>query len=269
MTRIGWTGRAYMIWCALFIAAPIVVVCAAALNGGRSMLFPPQDPTLQRFVEFFVTEEVWTRSLRNSVIVALSSAALATAFAWPVAYGLWRADTRLSRLLGAAGAMPFVLPPIVFGVGLGFQWAFLGVLGTLGAGILSHAALHMALPLATISIGLQSIDRSHLDAAATMGATESVTFKTVVAPQTIPYTASGFFFALVLSFNEFIVMFFVSASAYSTVTLQIFNSLRNGFTPTMAVGAITFIVTAVLVFAAVARFGDLPRLMGADESKSS
>ena len=70
-----------------------------------------------------------------------------------------------------------------------------------------------------------------------------------------------------LSFNEFIVMFFVSASAYATVTLQIFNSLRNGFTPTMAVGAIVFILTSLAVFGLVARFGDLPRLMGADPSR--
>jgi putative spermidine/putrescine transport system permease protein len=128
--------------------------------------------------------------------------------------------------------------------------------------------LLMALPLVTISIGLQSIDRAHLDAAATMGATESVTFRTVILPQTLPYTISGFFFVLVLSFNEFIVMFFVSASAYATVTLQIFNSLRNGYTPTMAVAAITFIAVSVLVFSAVARWGDLPRLMGADQSRN-
>lgn len=73
---------------------------------------------------------------------------------------------------------------------------------------------------------------------------------------------------MVLSFNEFIVMFFVSSSAYSTVTLQIFNSLRNGFTPTMAVAAITFIAVSVAVFSLVARFGDLPRLMGADQSRN-
>jgi len=117
------------------------------------------------------------------------------------------------------------------------------------------------------SIGLQSIDRAHLDAAATMGATEAVTFRTVILPQTLPYSISGFFFALVLSFNEFIVMFFVSASAYATVTLQIFNSLRNGYTPTMAVAAVLFITVSIAVFSAVARWGDLPRLMGADQSR--
>jgi len=256
-----------MAWCVLFVAAPILVVCAAALNGGRSMLFPPGDPTLARFTEFFVTEEVWTRALGNSILIATASAALATLLAWPVAYGLWRTGSPLSRALAGAGALPFILPPIVFGVGLGFQWSFTGLLGSLPAGILSHAALHLALPLTTLSVGLAAIDRSHLDAAATMGATEGVTFRTVILPQTLPYTLSGFFFALVLSFNEFIVMFFVSASAYATVTLQIFNSLRNGFTPTMAVGAIVFILASVLAFSLVARFGDLPRLMGADESR--
>ncbi len=258
----------YMGWCALFLLAPIVVVAASALNGGRTMLFPPEDPTLARFAEFFVGDPVWVNSLRTSIVVALASAAIATLVAWPLAYALWRRSDRIARALGGLAAMPFLLPPIVFGVGLGFFWSFTGGLGTIWAGILSHAALFLALPLATVSIGLQGIDRSHLDAAATMGATETVTLRTIILPQTLPYTLSGFFFAMVLSFNEFIVIFFVSASGYSTVTLQIFNSLRNGFTPTMAVGAIFFILVSALVFGLVGRFGDLPRLMGADPSRN-
>ena len=260
--RLG--AWAYLAWCALFLAAPIAVVCAAALNGGRTMLFPPQEPTLSRFTEFFVGDPVWTRALRVSVIVAVASAAIGTLAAWPVAYALWRRSDRAARAAGALLALPFMLPPIVFGVGLGFLWSFGGGLGSVWAGVLSHAALFAALPLATISIGLRGVDRAHLDAAATMGATEGVILRTIILPQTAPYTLSGFFFAMVLSFNEFIVIFFVSASGYATVTLQIFNSLRNGFTPTMAVGAVLFIVVSALVFALVARFSDLPRMMGAD-----
>ena len=232
------------------------------------MFFPPRDPTLARFQEFFVSEPVWTSALTNSVIVAVCSAMLAVLLAWPIAYLLWSTGSKASKTLAGLGSLPFAVPPIVFGVGLGFFWAFLGGRGGIAAGIISHAILLMALPLVTISIGLQSIDRSHLDAAATMGASEQVAFRTVVLPQTVPFTISGFFFVLVLSFNEFIVIFFVSASSYATVTLQIFNSLRNGYTPTMAVAAITFLVVSVLVFSAVARWGDLPRLMGADQSRN-
>jgi len=262
-------GPLYMGLCALMVAFPIVVVCGAALNVGRTMLFPPKDPTFARFGEFFVGDPVWTTALTNSMIVAFAASTLAVLLAWPIAYLLWNTQSPLSRVLAGLGSLPFAVPPIVFGVGLGFFWAFLGGLGSIWAGVVSHAILLMALPLVTISIGLQSIDRAHLDAAATMGATESVTFRTVILPQTIPYTISGFFFVLVLSFNEFIVIFFVSASSYATVTLQIFNSLRNGYTPTMAVAAITFIAVSFVVFAAVARWGDLPRLMGADQSRNS
>jgi len=253
---------------AFVVLLPIVVVSAAALNGGRSMLFPPKDPTLSRFAEFFLEEPVWRNAMINSVVIAVGSAALAVLLAWPLAFGIWKQGGKGAQLLAGLGAMPFALPPIVFGVGLGFFWGFGGGLGYIWSGIISHAILFLALPLVTISIGLQSIDKAHLDAAATMGATDAVAFRTIILPQMIPYTASGFFFAFVLSFNEFIVMFFVSSSAYSTVTLQIFNSLRNGFTPTMAVAAITFIVVSIIVFSAVARFGDLPRLMGADQSKN-
>lgn len=260
-------GHIYMGLSAIVLALPIVVVCGAALNGGRTMAFPPQDPTLARFGEFFVSEPVWTNALTNSLIVAFGAATLAVLLAWPIAYLLWSTGSRLSQMLAGLGSLPFAVPPIVFGVGLGFFWGFTGGLGEIWAGVISHAILLMALPLVTISIGLRAIDRAHLDAAATMGATEAVAFRTVVLPQTVPYTISGFFFVLVLSFNEFIVMFFVSASSYSTVTLQIFNSLRNGYTPTMAVAAITFLTVSVLVFSAVARWGDLPRLMGADQSR--
>ncbi len=261
-------GHIFMSLAAIVVALPIVIVCSAALNGGRTMYFPPEDPTFSRFGEFFFSEPVWTEALWNSVIVAVGSATLSVLLAWPIAYGLWKTGSRGAKLLAGLGSVPFALPPIVFGVGLGFFWAFLGGLGSIWAGIISHAVLFLALPLVTISIGLQAIDRAHLDAAATMGATESVTFRTIILPQTLPYTISGFFFALVLSFNEFIVMFFVSASAFATVTLQIFNSLRNGYTPTMAVAAVAFITVSIVVFSAVARWGDLPRLMGADQSRT-
>ncbi len=261
-------GRLYMFWCCVFISLPIVVVCSAALNSGRTMNFPPRQPNFQRFMDFFVNEPVWINSLQNSVVIAFVSAALATLLAWPLAYGVWLRNDSVSRALCGIAALPFVLPPIIFGVGVSFLWTFSGFLGNFWIGALSHSILHLALPVVTISIGLNSIDRSHLDAAATMGAEDGTILRTIVFPQTLSYTVSGFFFALVLSFNEFIVMFFVSASSYSTVTLQIFNSLRNGFTPTMAVAAVVFIVVSIIVFSLVARWGDLPRLMGADQTKT-
>jgi putative spermidine/putrescine transport system permease protein len=256
----------FMLMCATFVALPIFVVCASALNGGRTMLFPPENPTLDRFIEFFVTQPVWREALWNSTIIALGTASLTVVLAWPVAYWLWTTNSRFAKLIAGLSAVPFALPPIVFGVGLSFLWGFVGLLGNMGAAVASHSALYVAMPIVMLTTGLQDIDKSHIDAASTMGASRQLILTSVIVPQMLPYTISSFFFVLVVSFNEFIVMALVSASAFTTVTMQIFSSLRNGFTPTMAVAAIVFIMLSVMVFSLVARFGNLPRLMGADQA---
>jgi putative spermidine/putrescine transport system permease protein len=48
-----------------------------------------------------------------------------------------------------------------------------------------------------------------------------------------------------------------------TLPIKIFNALRYGYTPTMAAVAVLFVGLAAIVFGLVARFGDLPRLLGA------
>jgi putative spermidine/putrescine transport system permease protein len=48
-----------------------------------------------------------------------------------------------------------------------------------------------------------------------------------------------------------------------TLPIKIFNALRYGYTPTMASVSIFFVVIAAVVFGLIARFGDLPRLLGA------
>ena len=108
-------GHLFMAGAAIVVALPILIVCSASPNGGRTMYFPPQDPTLARFGEFFLSEPVWTRALTNSVIVALGSATLAVILAWPIAYALWKTGSRHSATLAALGSIPFALPPIVFG----------------------------------------------------------------------------------------------------------------------------------------------------------
>ena len=42
-------GHLFMAAAALVLALPMAIVAGAALNGGRTMLFPPKDPTLARF----------------------------------------------------------------------------------------------------------------------------------------------------------------------------------------------------------------------------
>jgi putative spermidine/putrescine transport system permease protein len=80
----------------------------------------------------------------------------------------------------------------------------------------------------------------------------------------VPYMISGYAFAFVLSLNEYIIAYMVAGFTVETLPIKIFNSLRYGYTPIMGVVSVLFVVIAVVVFGLIGRFGNLPRLLGAE-----
>src|SRR4030095_11397836 len=103
-------------------------------------------------------------------------------------------------------------------------------------------------------LGFASIDREIVESAATMGADDRTILRTVVLPLVGPYILSGFAFAFVLSLNEYIVAYMVAGFTIETLPIKIFNSLRYGYTPTMASVTVVFVVLAAIVFGMRARF---------------
>jgi putative spermidine/putrescine transport system permease protein len=85
------------------------------------------------------------------------------------------------------------------------------------------------------------------------------------AASALPYLISGYAFAFVLSLNEYIIAYMIAGFTVETLPIKIFNSLRYGYTPIMAVVSVLFLLISVAILALVARVSDLTRLMGALE----
>lgn len=248
---------------ALFMILPLFVIASVSFNERNRMFFPPRGFTFRWYGDF-VSDPAWVRALENSLIVGLAAATIACLIALPVAYHLWARGGAFMKALAGLAVTPFMMPPIIIAIGMVLFWAGLGRVGQIENTILSHAVLLTALPFITISVGLQSIDPSVLDAARTMGAREDTVVRTVILPILLPYIFSGFCFALVISLNEFIVAYLVAGFAVETLPIKILNSLRGGFTPTMSVGAVFFMIAGAVIFSLIALFGDLPKLLGAE-----
>jgi putative spermidine/putrescine transport system permease protein len=262
MSANAWLARLFMGLIALALAAPLVVIAGVALNERKVLYFPPRGFSLQWFADIW-RDAGWFGALVNSLSIAALSATLSVSVALPLAYFLWRWRVRYAAALYTLGTAPFVLPPVISAVGFLVFWATAGFYGDFATVVISHAIFFVTLPMVTITLGFQSIDRGLVEAAATMGATPAQVFRTVVFPLVRPYIVSGFAFAFVLSLNEYIVAYMVAGFTVETLPIKIFNSLRYGYTPVMAAVAVVFVAVALLVFGLIARFGDLPRLLGA------
>jgi putative spermidine/putrescine transport system permease protein len=261
------------------LLAPLVVVAGVSFNEKKQLLFPPQGFSTGWYAEL-LSQADWLKSISNSLIIAVLSAALAVSIAFPLAYFLWRYRVFYARILFGLGVAPFMLPPVITALGFLLFWvnaetwlAAIGIpiklYGQIYATIISHAIFFVTLPLVTISLGLESIDRQIIEASTTMGADDRTVFVTIVLPMVRPYLISGYAFAFVLSLNEYIVAYMVAGFTVETLPIKIFNSLRYGYTPVMASVAVVFVVVSMLVFGLIARFGDLPKLLGAWSQKET
>lgn len=246
----------------LFLALPLIVVAGVSVNQRQSLTFPPQGFSLSWYGQVFTNPE-WRNALIASLTLAATSALLALLIALPLAWFLWRRIAPWANIFQLLGIAPFTLPPVITALGMLTFWATTGFYGQPWTAVISHGIFFVTLPLVTLSLGFSSIDRSLVEAAATMGADDKVVFRTVVLPLILPYLVSGYAFAFVLSLNEYIVAYMTVGFTMETLPIKIFNALRYGYTPTMASVTVLFLAVAAVVFGLVARFGDLPKLLGA------
>ncbi|MCK8779485.1 ABC transporter permease [Rhizobium sp. NTR19] len=254
--------RLFFLAIGLFLALPLIVVAGVSVNQRQSLTFPPQGFSLSWYGQIFTNPE-WRNALIASLTLAASSALLALLIALPLAWFLWRRIAPWANIFQLLGVAPFTLPPVITALGLLTFWATTGFYGKSWTAVVSHGIFFVTLPLVTLSLGFSAIDRSLVEAAATMGADDRTVFRTVVLPLILPYLVSGYAFAFVLSLNEYIVAYMTVGFTMETLPIKIFNALRYGYTPTMASVTVLFLFVAAVVFGLVARFGDLPKLLGA------
>jgi putative spermidine/putrescine transport system permease protein len=251
---------------AIFLAAPIVIVAGVSVNEAKTLQFPPTGFSLDWYWQI-VADPGWRKALITSLLIATSAAALSVIIAFPLVWSQWRRPRAWARVVEVMGLTPFILPPVITALGFLAFWVTVGFYGAPWSVAISHAIFFVTLPLVTLTLGFASIDREIVEAAATMGADGRAILKTVVLPLVGPYILSGYAFAFVLSLNEYIVAYMVAGFTIETLPIKIFNSLRYGYTPTMAAVTVVFVAVAALVFGLIARFGDLPRLLGAWATK--
>jgi putative spermidine/putrescine transport system permease protein len=246
-----------------FLLAPLVVIAIVSVNENRYMDFPPAGFSAQWYTALW-SDIGWRAAIGRSLFIAATSAALAVAVATPLAYVLRTYRIRLSPLLYSLGILPFMLPPVISALGAQVFWNSTHHVGRIENVVIAHSVFFSTLPLITISLALETMDPALAEAARTMGANSRTTFRTITLPLLVPSMITGYAAAFVLSLNEYIIAFLVAGFSVETLPIKIFNSLRYGFTPTIASVAVVFILISGTVFSLFAIFGRLLQFLGAD-----
>lgn len=193
-------------------------------------------------------------ALRNSIMIALAATILATIIGTLTAYGLYR--FRFSGKIAFDGVLflPIVTPEIIVGISLLIFFVTIHLPLGLGSIIIAHVAFDIPFVMLIVRARLQGMDRSLEEAAMDLGADEWTTFFRITIPQLFPGIMAASLLAFTLSFNDFVITFFVTGIGSTTLPLKIYSMVRLGVSPEINALSAVVVVFSVLLIVVADRF---------------
>jgi len=240
-------SRAVCFGTLIFLVAPILIIVPMSFTSGNLLVFPLPGLSM-RWYQSLTEGAAWIDAAKNSLIIGLSSTALAMVLGVMAASGLARANFALKPVLIALILSPVLMPIVITAVGMYFFFAGVGLSGTYLGLILAHTALGVPFVVITVLASLEGFDHNLTKAAATLGASPLTAFRKVTLPIIFPGIASGGLFAFVTSFDEIVVTLFLAAPTQRTLPRQIFSGVREYVSPGIAaVATLLVLLSAALL----------------------
>ena len=235
----------------LFLMLPILVIVPLSFNAEPFFTFTTDmlalDPQAysMRWYQGIFSDQKWILAIKNSFIVGIAAALLATALGTLAAVGLASPWMPFKRLITALLLSPMIVPLIIIAAGMFFFYTHFGLVSTYTGLIIAHAALGVPFVIITVTATLTGFDRSLFHAGLSLGASPVKVFFDVVIPIIRPGVISGGLFAFVASFDEVVVVLFLAGPEQRTIPRQMFSGLREQINPTILAVATLLILLSV------------------------
>ena len=234
----------------VFLWAPLLLVFLFSLHSTGSLTFPFEGFSTRWYDEVFSSEEIRTAA-RNSLIVASSTAIVTLLLGTLAAYGLTRSSSRLRGPLSLLFFLPITLPGLFIGISLLVAFSRVQFSLSLLTVTIAHLVYVFPFFFLVARAALERLDPALEETATDLGASRWTVFRRVTLPQVWPVLVGAACLAFALSFDEFVITFFVIGPD-STLPMYIWSSLRRTIDP--SINAISSLLLAFTMLLFVVTF---------------
>jgi spermidine/putrescine transport system permease protein len=237
----------------IFLFLPLFVLVLYSFNDSAGMNWT--GFSLRWYERLLSSRELW-RAFRNSLIVAVSSAATATVLGTIGAIGVNWYRFRLRGYVQTISFLPMILPEIIIGVSLSIFFAGIGIPLGLFTIYVAHTTFNLPFVFLMVMARLDEFDFSIIEAAHDLGASEMQTLFRVTVPICMPGILSGLLTAITLSLEDFVITFFVAGPGSSTLPVFIYSAItrRGGVTPIISALSVVMILGTVILCVTLRKF---------------
>jgi spermidine/putrescine transport system permease protein len=252
MIRLATLGRIYVGLILVFLYAPIFVMAAMSFNASEFYQLPFEFSTAW-YERLSHNKEILAASWR-SVWIACVVAAIASGLGTSAAIALNRYEFRGKRVLKLLLFPPIAIPWLITGTAMLIFFYGIGVGRGTPVVIVGHVALALPYVIVVVNARLASLDPTLEEAARSLGASPWVVTRAVTLPWISPGVVAGALFAFAVSFDQFVVSYFLSEPGDTTLPVLIYTAIRKGFTPEINAISTIIIVISMGLMLLVARF---------------
>jgi spermidine/putrescine transport system permease protein len=244
---IGFTALVYFL-----LHLPILVLVIFSFNSSRYVVWT--GLSLNWYKRLLERPDILA-ALKASLIVGICSTIVSTILGTLIALALARHRFKGRTVFEGLLYVPIVTPEIVVGISLLILFAALKIPLGLSTITIAHIAFNISFVVVVVLARIQGMDQNLEEAAMNLGADEITTFWKITVPQLWPGILAGALLAFTMSFDDFVITFFVSGVGSTTLPLLVYGMVRKSIEPSInAISTLILIVTTITIYLAD-RFG--------------
>lgn len=219
---LGKVGMALLL---VFFYAPILFMIIFSFNSSKSLTHFTGFSL--RWYEAMLKNHGMMESLHVTIIVALLATIISTIVGTITAIGLSKSKKVLRAFVSQVNDFPIMNPEIVTAIGLMLLFITFQIEKGFVTLLLAHIAFCIPYVILSIMPKIKSLDPNLADAAMDLGATPWQALVKVIVPQIMPGIVSGALIAFTMSFDDFVISYFVTGQGVKNLSIMVYTMSKR------------------------------------------
>lgn len=219
---LGKVGIALLL---VFFYAPILFMIIFSFNSSKSLTHFTGFSL--RWYEAMLKNHGMMESLYVTIIIALLATIISTIIGTITAIGLSKSKKVLRAFVSQVNDFPIMNPEIVTAIGLMLLFITFQIEKGFVTLLLAHIAFCIPYVILSIMPKIKSLDPNLADAAMDLGATPWQALVKVIVPQIMPGIVSGALIAFTMSFDDFVISYFVTGQGVKNLSIMVYTMSKR------------------------------------------
>ena len=219
---LGKVGMALLL---VFFYAPILFMIIFSFNSSKSLTHFTGFSL--RWYEAMLKNHSMMESLYVTIIIALLATIISTIVGTITAIGLSKSKKVLRAFVSQVNDFPIMNPEIVTAIGLMLLFITFQIEKGFVTLLLAHIAFCIPYVILSIMPKIKSLDPNLADAAMDLGATPWQALVKVIVPQIMPGIVSGALIAFTMSFDDFVISYFVTGQGVKNLSIMVYTMSKR------------------------------------------